>query len=372
MSASSAAASFASVALRGGARMPSVGLGCWKIPKAACADAVFSALAQGYRHLDCAADYGNEKEVGAGIRRALEGGVLKREELWVTSKIWMTYHAKEHVEAALSRTLADLGLEYLDLWLIHFPISLKFVPFETRYPPEWVHDPAAAKPCMVYDNVPLIETFRAMRSLAPARVRHAGVCNMVSFVSRTVPLRVLASPSCPHQPNFPNPTNPLRPQTTGLLADLLRACAREGIEGPEVLQVESHPYLVQEKLMRFCAAQGIAVTAFSPLGAASYVELSMATAADSALVDPAVAAVASRLGVTPAQAVLGWHLRRGISAVPKSSKPERLAENLAAVAAAAKLTDEDVRAISALDKHRRFNDPGVFTQGMNSFAPIFD
>ena len=151
-----------------------------------------------------------------------------------------------------------------------------------------------------------------------------------------------------------------------------RACAREGIEGPEVLQVESHPYLVQEKLMRFCAAQGIAVTAFSPLGAASYVELSMATAADSALVDPAVAAVASRLGVTPAQAVLGWHLRRGISAVPKSSKPERLAENLAAVAAAAKLTDEDVRAISALDKHRRFNDPGVFTQGMNSFAPIFD
>ncbi len=331
-------ASFASVALRGGARMPSIGLGCWKIPRAACADAVYNALAAGYRHLDCAADYGNEKEVGLGIKRALGAGLLKREELWVTSKIWMTYHAKEHVELALNRTLADLGLEYLDLYLIHFPISLKFVPLETRYPPEWTHDPSAAKPCMVYADVPLIETFRAIRALAPARVRHAGVCNM----------------------------------STGLLADLLRACSREGIEGPEVLQVESHPYLVQPKLLRFCAEHGVAVTAFSPLGAASYVELSMATPADSALLEPAVVAVAARIGATPAQVLLAWHLRRGISAVPKSSQPLRLAENLASVSFAERLSDEDVAAISALDKHRRFNDPGQFTQGMNSFAPIFD
>jgi len=332
------AAPFASIALRGGARMPSLGLGCWKIPRAVCADAVYTALVAGYRHLDCAADYANEREVGAGIKRALEGGVLTREELWVTSKIWMTYHAKEHVELALERTLADLGLEYLDLWLIHFPISLKFVPFETRYPPEWTHDPASAAPRMVYADVPLIETFRAMRALAPGRVRHAGVCNF----------------------------------TTGLLADLLRACAREGVEGPEVLQVECHPYLAQPKLLRFCADAGVAVTAFSPLGAASYVELSMASPADSALVDPVIAAVAARVGATPAQVVLAWHLRRGVSAVPKSSQPARLAENLAAVGVAPRLSDDDVAAISALDKHRRFNDPGVFTQGMNSFAPIFD
>lgn len=250
----------------------------------------------------------------------------------------MTYHAKERVELALNRTLADLGLAYLDLFLIHFPISLKFVPLETRYPPEWTHDPSAETPCMVYADVPLIETFRAIRALAPARVRHAGVCNM----------------------------------STGLLADLLRACSREGIEGPEVLQVESHPYLVQPKLLRFCAAQGVAVTAFSPLGAASYVELSMATPADSALLEPTVAAVAARIGATPAQVVLAWQLRRGVSAVPKSSQPARLAENLASVSFAERLSDEDVAAISALDKQRRFNDPGEFTQGMNSFAPIFD
>ena len=330
----------ATVALRGGARMPAIGLGVWKVAKAACADAVYAAIKLGYRLIDSACDYGNERETGAGIKRALAEGIVTREELWVTSKIWMTYHDPKHVEAALQRTLDDLGLEYVDLWLIHFPISLKFVAFETRYPPEWTFDPAAAVPRMEYEDVPLIETFRAMRALSgpAARIRHCGVCNM----------------------------------TSGLLADLSRACARAGVEPPEVLQIESHPYLVQERLLRFCADLGVAVTAFSPLGAASYVELNMATPAQSALADPAVAAVAARLGCTPAQAVLAWHLRRGISCIPKSSNAARLAENLAAAGVAPRLSDEDVRAISALDRRQRFNDPGHFTQGMNSFAPIFD
>lgn len=179
-----------------------------------------------------------------------------------------------------------------------------------------------------------------MRALCgpAARVRHLGVCNM----------------------------------TTGLLADLSRACLREGLEPPEVLQVENHPYLVQANLTRFCAEHGIAVTAFSPLGAGSYVELSMAKPAESALVDPVVTGIAARLGATPAQVVLAWHVRRGVSAVPKSSRADRLAENLAAADLASRLSDEDLLAISALDRHKRFNDPGQFTQGMNSFAPIFD
>ena len=334
------AAAAASIALRGGARMPALGLGCWKIARDVCADAVYSALKAGYRHLDCACDYGNERQVGAGIKRAVDEGVLKRDELWVTTKIWMTYHDPKYVEAALKRSLEDLGLAYLDLWLIHFPISLRFVPFDVRYPPEWTYDPSAAAPTMEYDNVPLIETYAAMRALSgpAARVRHVGVCNM----------------------------------TTGLLADLSRASARAGLEAPEVLQVEMHPYLVQEALLRFCAAHGVAVTAFSPLGAGSYVELGMATTAQSALADPVVAAVAARLGASPAQVVLAWHLRRGVSAVPKSSQAARLAENLAAADLAPRLSDEDVRAISALDRKQRFNDPGVFTQGMNSFCPIFD
>merc|ERR1719369_1130684 len=112
--------------------MPVVGDGLWMVKK---------VLMHGYRHLDCAANYGNEKEVGEGIAEAIDEGVCKRKDLFITSKLWNTYHHPDHVEAACRKSLEDLGLDYLDLYLIHFPISLQFVPFETRYPPGWVADP---------------------------------------------------------------------------------------------------------------------------------------------------------------------------------------------------------------------------------------
>jgi D-xylose reductase len=131
--------------------LPAVGLGLWKIPNEACEQVVYDAIKVGYRCLDSACDYGNEKEVGRGIKKALDEGAVKREQLWVTSKLWNTYHRKEHVRAACLRSLSDLGLEYLDLYLVHFPIALKFVPFEERYPPEWNF---TEKPGMIEDNVP--------------------------------------------------------------------------------------------------------------------------------------------------------------------------------------------------------------------------
>lgn len=326
--------------LRSGTLIPSIGLGCWKISKADASLSVYEAIKAGYRHIDSACDYGNEKEVGEGISRAISEGIVTRSDLWITSKIWMTFHAKEHVELALEKTLKDLSLDYIDLWLIHFPISLKFVPIEIRYPPEWTFDPTIEKPRMEYDTVPLIETFKAMRSLSSSqsKIRHVGVCNF----------------------------------TTGLLADLLRSCERENIEPPEVLQVEMHPFLVQEKLLKFCNQHSIAVTAFSPLGAASYVELNMAKVEDSALHNPVIMSIATRLQITPAQVILAWNIKRGVSVIPKSSKQSRLVENLAALEFSSRLTDEDVMAISSLNQNRRFNDPGVFTQFMNSFCPIFD
>ena len=119
--------------------MPAVGFGTWKVPRYATADAVLAAIRLGYRHLDCACDYGNEAEVGAGIQAAIAEGLGTRDELWITSKLWNTYHAREHVELACRKTLADLGVDYVDLYLVHFRIALKFVPFETRYPPEWIY-----------------------------------------------------------------------------------------------------------------------------------------------------------------------------------------------------------------------------------------
>ena len=321
--------------LAGGAAMPTVGLGLWKVGREAAADTVVEAIRLGYRHLDGACDYGNEAEVGEGIRRAVvEEGLCTRDELWVTSKLWNTFHAPEHVRPALEKSLEDLDLDFLDLYLVHFPIALAHVPFDVRYPPEWVHDPDSDVPAMVESGVPLERTWHAMEDLQRAGLVGAiGVCNY----------------------------------TTALLRD----CLNYADIAPQVLQVESHPYLAQRRLMRFCSEQDIVVTAFSPLGSASYVEIGMAGEADSVLAEPVVADIARRVGRTPAQVVLRWAVQRGTSVVTKSTRSERLAENLALFDFA--LADDDMRAITALDRNRRFNDPGHFGEAaFNTFMPIYD
>lgn len=313
---------------------PPVGLGLWKVPKPDAPGLVRQAVAAGYRHLDSACDYGNEAEVGQGIRDALAAGLCRRDELWVTSKLWNTYHAPEHVRPACERSLRDLGLDHLDLYLIHFPIAQAFVPFETRYPPGWVFDPAEATPRMRFAPVPLADTWRAMEELVTAGlVRHIGVCN------------------------YP----------TGLMRDLLNYARVK----PAVLQVELHPYLTQPKLVRFCHEAGIAVTAFSPLGAPSYVPLGMADAAESVLTEPVVTAAAGAHGKTPAQVVLRWGVQRGTGVVPKTVRPDRLAENLAVLDW--ELTVGEMAAIDGLNRSRRFNDPGVFAEAaFGTFCPIYD
>lgn len=314
--------------------MPAVGLGLWKIAKEECADSVYQGIQVGYRHLDGACDYGNEAEVGDGIARAIADGLCQREDLWVTSKLWNTYHAKEHVKPALLKTLDDLKLDYLDLYLIHFPIAQAFVPFETRYPPEWIHDPEAANPGMKLAPVPLAETWAAMEELVEeGLVKHIGICNY----------------------------------NTGLINDLMNYAKIK----PAVLQVESHPYLTQEKLIRFAKQNNIEVTAFSPLGALSYVELDMAGQGETVLEQAAVKAAAERTGKTPAQVVLRWNVQRGCSIIPKSTKLHRLKENLDIFNF--ELTSQEMSDISALNKNRRFNDPGDFCEAaFNTFHPIYD
>ncbi len=320
--------------LRTGDHLPALGLGTWKIPRDLCAEAVYSAIAAGYRHLDCACDYGNEVEVGQGIARAIGEGRVTRDDLWITSKLWNTYHRPEHVEPAIRRTLSDLGVEQVDLYLVHFPISLRFVPFDKRYPPEWFFDPATAEPRMAFDPVPIATTLSAMERLAETGLaRNLGVCNM----------------------------------TTGMVSDLL-ASARIA---PAVLQVEMHPYLSQERLLRFARQNDIAVTAFSPLGAGSYVGIGMAQASQSVLADPVVQAIAARMRATPAQLLLAWGIQRGTSVVAKSSSAARRSENLGALDLT--LSDADMAAISALNQNLRFNDPGRFCEvAFNTFCPIFD
>ena len=118
------------------------------------------------------------QQVGEGIKRAIDGGVCQRKDLFITSKLWNTFHAPEHVEAACRKSLTDLGLEYLDLYLIHFPISLKYVPFDVRYPPEWIYDPHAMERKMEFAPVPVSATWKAMESLVEkGLVKNIGVSN---------------------------------------------------------------------------------------------------------------------------------------------------------------------------------------------------
>ncbi|MCA9040495.1 MAG: aldo/keto reductase [Planctomycetaceae bacterium] len=322
------------IKLPGGHELPKVGLGLWKIASDDVVPTITAAIEAGYRHFDSACDYGNEAEVGDALQQVFQKGEVKREDLWITSKLWNTYHRAEHVRPALEKTLMDLHLDYLDLYLIHFPISLKFIPFEERYPPGWVTDPDEPHPHMEPVSIPIQETWEAMQELKEAGlVKEIGVCNF----------------NC------------------SLLRDLLSYAKIP----PAVLQVEMHPLLTQEKLLRFCNENDIAVTAFSPLGALSYFSLGMANPGESLLEQEVINTIAARHDRTPAQIILRWGVQRGTAIVPKSTHPERLRENISLFDF--ELTEEEMASLNDLNENRRFNDPGEFGEAaFNTFMPIYE
>ena len=271
-------------------------------------------------------------QVGRGIRNSIAAGVCKREELFVTSKLWNTYHHPQHVEAACRKSLEDLGLDYLDLYLIHFPISLKFVPFDVRYPPEWLYDPSAEEKKMEFQPVSVRDTWAAMESLVEkGLVRNIGLSNW----------------NC-----------------QGLRDVFSYAKIR-----PAVLQIEVHPYLQCERLVRYAQSQGVLVTAFSPLGhGQSYAMLGYQDKV--AIKEPVVVEIARNHGVTPAQVVLRWGVQRGCSVIPKSENVDRIKENLNLDFT---LTEDDMERMKSLERGFRMNDPGNFCpKAFNTECPIWD
>ena len=321
------------LALPSGDLLPGVGLGCWKLEKADCATVVYEAIKAGYRLIDSAADYGNEIETGKGIKRALDEGICQREDLFIVSKLWNTFHA--HVEEGIQKSLTDLQINYLDLYLIHFPIAQKYVPITTRYPPEWIYDPTHTEPKMEFDmDVTYQQTYEAMEALVGKKLtRNIGCCNI----------------------------------GTAMLRQVLTFATIK----PAVLQIELHPHNTQSKLLRYAREFGVQVMAFSNLASASYVELDMAKPEDSLLLSPVIKEIAGIYKKSPAQILLRWGVQRGTAVIPKTTKVARLRENINLFDFC--LSPDDMRRIDGLNQNKRYNDPGHFCElAFNTFSPIYE
>ncbi|KAJ5931736.1 hypothetical protein N7516_006225 [Penicillium verrucosum] len=258
--------------LNTGAEIPALGLGTWQSKPGEVERAVFHAIKVGYRHIDAALCYGNENEVGQGIKQAIDAGIVKREDLFVTTKLWCSYHAR--VEEGLQQSLTDLGLDYVDLYLMHWPLAMN---------PKGNHNifPKLADGSRDIDHSHShVTTWKSMEKLVgTGKVKAIGVSNYsLQFLEELMPHATIV---------------------------------------PAANQIENHPLLPQQEIVDFCNKAGIHITAYSPLGS---------TGSPLFTAEPIVA-VAEKRGVTPATVLLSWHIARGSSVLAKSVTPARIEAN---------------------------------------------
>ncbi len=308
MTAQSAAVSKSSTKVHifsNGDRMDLLGLGTWKSEPGDVGKAVREAIRIGYRHIDCAAFYGNEAEVGRAVRNAIREGEVTRQDLWIISKLWCNAHGKRNVGPAIRKSLSNFGLDYLDMYMVHWPVALK---------------PSAVLPGKGDDFVsaaeaPMEETWGAMEAAhAEGLTRHLGVSN---FSAKKI-------------------------------AALL---AYANVK-PEVNQIERHPFLQQNALVDYCASQGIHVTGYSSLGSGDRPDFLKTPNDPVPLENPVIKSIAQAHDGSPAQVLLSWHLQQGVSTLAKSIHPARLRENFAATELS--LTPAELELIASLDQGFRF------------------
>ena len=302
--------------LSSGARMPAIGLGTFgsdHVSADQIAQAVQEAASIGYRHFDCASVYGNEAQIGQAIASVIASGI-KREELWITSKVWNDKHAPADLIASCKKSLSDLRLSYLDLYLVHWP-------FPNFHPPG-CDVTARSKDSKPYIHASYMETWSAMEELVKqGLVRHIGTSNM------TIPK--------------------------------LELVLRDAKIRPAVNEMELHPHFQQPELFDFVRVNGIQPIGYSPLGSPHRPERDRTPEDTTPTEDPVILRIASHHGIHPAVVCIKWAVQRGQTPIPFSANPKNIFANLRGVVSDP-LTDEEMREIGAIDRNCRLIKGQVF------------
>ncbi|MDO9152816.1 MAG: aldo/keto reductase [Paludibacter sp.] len=286
---------------KNGNSFPKFGLGTWLSKPGEVYHAVINAINAGYRHIDCAYIYGNEKEIGNALTDAFTNGLVKREDMFITSKLWNSDHAAARVEIAIRKSMCDLQLDYLDLYLMHWPVAFKTEHEQVKT----VADLASLT------EIPLEKTWEAMEQVAKnGLARHIGVSNF----------------------NIPKLENLM-------LNSQIK---------PEVNQIELHPYFQQPALVEYCLKNKILVTAYSPLGSRHLINTEQGIQSEKIIIE-----IAQKHNCTEVQVILAWGIQRGTSVIPKSVNKLRIHENLKATEV--KLDVDDMIKIKTLDRGQRIS-----------------
>jgi diketogulonate reductase-like aldo/keto reductase len=297
-----------------GAKMPRVGLGTWKSAPEKAGQAVKHALLEsGYRHIDCAAIYCNQKEIGQIFKEIFESKKINREDIFITSKLWNTEHSKDDVRKACEATMRDLNLEYLDLYLMHWGIAIP--PSDVTSPRGRLTEQLDENGFLITKKVSVRETWEAMEELVEAGlVKALGVANF----------------------------------TAPMLIDLLSYAKIK----PAVNQIELHPYLQQQELVDFCRYNNIIVTGYSPLGSpGNFADKGLPVISQ----DKVIIELAQKYNKSPAQIMIRWGVQRNTIVIPKSVTPERIKENLEVFDF--ELSEAEMKKIAELNRNLRFVNP---------------